>query len=98
MYKVSVMYPNAEDAVFDFEYYQDNHMKRVEELFKPYGLIKTSVDKGIGDMSPYLCIGNLYFETSDGYSKATAEVGQTLRDDIVNYTNIKPVRQLSEIL
>ena len=102
MYKVSVMYPNQAGAKFDFDYYQTTHMNLVEKHLKPFGLIKTGVDKGVSggadQPAPYLCIGHLYFETRDGYDRGIAEVGSILRGDIPNFTEIKPVRQISEIL
>ena len=102
MYKVSVMYPNDQGAKFDFEYYRTKHMEIVTKHLKPFGLVKTGVDKGVsggGDQpAPYICIGFLYFETLDGYDKGIAEAGSILRGDIPNFTNITPVRQISEIL
>ena len=102
MYKVSVMYPNQEAAEFDFEYYRSTHMKLVEEHLKPFGLVKTGVDKGISgggeQPPPYICVGHLYFETVDGYDNGIAEVGGLLRADIPNFTNATPIRQFSEIL
>jgi uncharacterized protein (TIGR02118 family) len=96
------MYPNEEGARFDFNYYRSPHMKLVEEHLKPFGLVKTGVDKGIsggGDQpAPYICIGYLYFETREGYDKGIAEAGTRLRADIPNFTNMTPIRQLSEIL
>ena len=102
MVKFSVMYPNAEDAKFDFEYYRSTHMQLVEEHLKPFGLVKTGVDKGIpgsdDQPAPYICIGHLYFETREGYDKGMAEVGAILRADVPNFTNVTPNRQLREIL
>ena len=102
MYKVSVMYPNQEEARFDFEYYCDTHMKLVEENLKAFGLVKTGVDKGISgggeDPAPYICIGHLYFETREGYDNGIAETGSILRGDIPNFTDITPIRQISEVL
>jgi len=102
MYKVSVMYPNKEDSRFDIHYYQTTHMDLVKKHLKPFGLIKTDVDKGIsggGDQAPpYICIGNLYFESRDGYDMGITEAGPILREDISNFTDITPVRQLCEIL
>jgi uncharacterized protein (TIGR02118 family) len=96
------MYPRQEDARFDFEYYRTTHMDLVEKHLKPFGLTKTEVEKGIsggGDQpAPYVCVGLLYFETEDGYEKGIAAVGSILRGDIPNFTNIAPVRQISEIL
>ena len=102
MYKVSVIYPNEEDAKFDVDYYRTKHMKIVKKLLKPFGLIKTDVDKGVsggdGQPAPFICIGNLYFEKKEGYEKGIAHVGPVLRCDILNFTNVTPIRQISEIL
>ena len=102
MYKVSVMYPNTEDGNFDYDYYVKKHMELVKEHLRPFGLVNTSVEKGIsggGDKSsPFVCIGCLYFKTEDGYDKGIAKTGTLLREDIANYTNITPIRQISKIL
>jgi uncharacterized protein (TIGR02118 family) len=102
MYKVSVMYPNQAGARFDLHYYQTTHMDLVKQHLKPFGLVKTDVDRGIsggGDQpAPYICIGNLYFESQDGYDRGIADAGPILRGDIPNFTDINPVRQISEIL
>lgn len=102
MFRVTIMYPNQEGVKFDFEYYRAKHVELARKLFKPYGLIKHEVDKGIsgggGQPAPYICIGILYFESKDGYDRAIAEVGPMIRPDMVNYTNVTPIRQVSEIL
>ena len=77
-------------------------MDIVKKHLKPFGLIKTDVNKGIsggGDQpAPYICIGNLYFESREGCDLGIAEVGTLIRGDISNFTDITPVRQISEIL
>ena len=102
MFKVSVMYPNEQGAEFDFDYYRTTHMELVQKHLKPFGLIKTGVEKGVsggGDQpAPYICIGHLYFESQDAYDKGIAEAGSILRGDIPNFTNLTPVRQISEII
>ena len=102
MFRVSVMYPNQEGVKFDFDYYRTKHMELAKRLLKPFGLIKTEVDRGLSgggqQSAPYICVGNLYFETKDGYDRGVAEVGSILRGDIPNFTNVTPVRQISEIL
>jgi len=102
MFKVSVMYPYKADARFDLDYYQNNHMRQVEILMKPYGLVKTTVEQGISGGAdlppPYVCIGCLFFETEDGYDRGIAGAGKVLREDIKNYTDIRPIRQISKIL
>ncbi len=102
MFRVSVMYPKQEGATFDFDYYRTKHMELVRQLLKPFGLIKTEVDKGISggrqQSAPYICVGHLYFGTKDGYDRGVAEVGSIMRGDIPNFSNVSPVRQISEIL
>ena len=102
MFKVSVMYPNHAGAEFNFDYYKTTHMELVRQHLKPFGLLKTGVDRGIssgGDQpAPYICIGHLFFETADGYDKGIAAAGSILRGDIANFTNVTPIRQISEIL
>ena len=102
MYKVSVMYPDTEGARFDLDYYRTKHMELVTHYLKPFGLVRTEVLKGIsgggGQPAPYVCIGNLYFETLDGYEKGVAASGGAVRADISNFTNVAPIRQISEIL
>ncbi|MFV1977108.1 MAG: EthD family reductase [Candidatus Scalindua sp.] len=93
MYKLSVMYPNQEDAQFDFDYYRTKHMDLVQANLSSFGLIKTEVDKGISgggeQPAPYICVGNLYFESKEGFDKGMADVGAILRADIPKFTNVQ---------
>ncbi len=102
MFKVSVMYPYEKGAKFDFDYYQKKHMPLVQKHLKAFGLVKTGVDRGLsggGDASPpYICVGQLYFETRDGYEKGIAQFGPLLRGDVPNFTTVTPLRLISEIL
>jgi uncharacterized protein (TIGR02118 family) len=102
MFKVSVMYPNQEGARFDIDYYRTQHMELVRKHMRPFGLVRTEVLKGIsgtgGQPAPFVCIGNLYFETVDGYEKGIEASAGSLRSDIPNFTNVTPVRQVSEII
>jgi uncharacterized protein (TIGR02118 family) len=102
MFKVSAMYPNQEGAKFDLEYYRHTHMDLVKKHLKPFGLVKIGLERGVsggGDQpAPYICIGKLYFESAGDYDRGIAEVGPILRGDIQSFTDITPIRQISEIL
>ena len=102
MYKVSVMYPNEEGVQFDLDYYRNTHMKLVEENLKPFGLLRTAVDKGVsggaGQPPPFVCMGHLFFESADGYDEGAKSIGTVLRDDIANFTNVTPTRIIWEEL
>jgi uncharacterized protein (TIGR02118 family) len=102
MFKVSVMYPNQPGARFDIDYYRTRHMELVTRHLKPFGLVRTEVLRGVsggaGQPAPYICIGGLYFETADGYERGIAASGGELRGDIPNFTDVAPVRQISEVV
>jgi uncharacterized protein (TIGR02118 family) len=102
MYKVSVMYPNDDGVRFDFDYYRKTHLKLVSEQLKPFGLQRTAVDKGVsggaGHKAPFVCIGHLFFDRADGYDEGIKKAGPVLRADIANFTNVTPVRMISEVL
>jgi len=102
MFKVSVMYPNQEGAKFNLGYYRNTHMDLIKKHLKPFGLVKIGVERGLSGGSdqpaPYICIGKLYFELARDYDRGIAEVGSILRGDIQNFTDITPIRQISEIL
>jgi uncharacterized protein (TIGR02118 family) len=102
MFKVSVMYPNQKGARFDIDYYRTTHMDLVARHLKPFGLVRTEVLKGLsgggGQPAPYICIGNLYFDSADGYEKGVAASGGAVRADIANFTDITPIRQISEVV
>lgn len=103
MVKVCVMYPGTAGGTFNFDYYKDKHMALVKQHLGPHGLIKVGIEKGIGGGNPgdspeYLCIGSLYFESEAQYRAAMGAIGPVLRDDIPNFTNVTPVRQVNEVV
>jgi len=102
MFMVSVMYPNRQDAWFDIDYYRTKHMDLVAGYLRPFGLVRTEVLRGVsgpgGEPALYVCVGNLYFKSADGYEKGIAASGGHLRGDIPNFTNVTPVRQISEVI
>lgn len=102
MIKVTILYPNDEGKTFDMDYYSSKHMPMLENLFGET-LKKLEIDQGISgrtpkDDIPYLAIGYLYFESLEDYQKAFQPHAQTIRGDIPNYTNIRPIIQISEVI
>ncbi len=101
MIKINVMYPNGEGSTFDLEYYRKTHIPLVEERLTPFGLIKTEITRGIaggapGSPPPFHCIGVLYFNSAEEYHNGIAAHGPELRGDVPNFTNISPVRLVTE--
>lgn len=100
--KVMILYPNGEDKTFDMKYYSEKHMPMVAELFgEP--LQSYTIDKGLSGRTPdepatYIAIGTFYFEKLSDYKAAFGANAEKIRSDIPNYTNIKPIVQISEIV
>ena len=102
MTKVSVMYPNGEGKTFDMDYYCNTHMALVKELLGDV-LKLTTVEKGLGgaapgSIAPYAGIGIMYFDSVRDFGKAFAPHSDAIMGDISNFTNIKPVVQISEVV
>ena len=101
MIKVSVMYPNGENAKFDMDYYCNSHIPMV--LGHMGDACKdSSVEQGLGGGAPgeppaFLAMGNLYFDSVEKFQGAFGPHAKTILADIPNYTNIQPVIQISEV-
>lgn len=100
MIRVSVLYPN-EGRKFDFTYYKETHLPLVRRLLNPYGLVKVEVDKGIGTPqtpAPYIAVGHLIFSSLEEMQKGLRAHDPELAADLVNFTDIQPRFQISEII
>jgi len=95
MIRVSVMY--AKGGKFDFDYYATKHMGLVHKLLDPYGLVKSEVDRGVGD-APFIAIGHLVFKSMEDMQKGLQAHDPKLAADLVNFSDIQPQFQVSEIL
>lgn len=97
MVRISVLYPSGEATTFDHEYYERTHIPRVVELVGD-ALKRIEVDRGIagagpGSPAPYVCIAHLVFDSVADFETHMPE----LSADQVNYTNVAPALQISEI-
>ena len=101
MIKMTIFYPNAEDATFNMDYYINNHMAMAANLMGD-DLKAMMIDKGLSggapdSPSPYVAVGYFYFESMEAFQNAMGPIGDKLRADVPNYTNIQPVIQFSEV-
>jgi len=94
MIRMTVLYPAAEGATFDHEYYGDVH---VPLAVKTWGITRFEIDKGID--GPYVAAVHFFFDSMEALRAATAVDGSAaVSADVPNYTNITPQRQLSEVV
>jgi uncharacterized protein (TIGR02118 family) len=102
MIRATVFYP-AHEGRFDMEYYLNSHVPLAERLLKPYGLIRAEVDRGIsggkpGEAAPFTAVAYMVFDNVEGMTKGMIAHDAELAADVKNFTDLKPVFQISEIL
>lgn len=102
MIKVTVMYPYAPDARFDHDYYRNQHMPliqaRMGEHCKGY-----TVDKGLaggmpGSPPPFLAMCHIHCESVEAFQAGFGPHVKEIMGDVKNYTDQKPVVQVSEVV
>ena len=102
MIKVSVMYPYTPGSRFDHDYYRDSHMPMLKRLMgdacKSY-----TIDKGIGGGAPgappvYVGMCHVFCDSVEAFQAAFGPHAKEIRGDVANYTDIKPVTQISEVV
>lgn len=101
MIKVTVLYPNGPDVKFDMKYYVTHHLPMVRDKCAPACLgiaAETGVAGGDpGSPAPYIAVGHLTFESVPAFQAAFMPHAPAILADIPNYTNAKPILQISEI-
>jgi uncharacterized protein (TIGR02118 family) len=100
MYIITIHYPNADGANFDFDYYRTKHLPEVGKAFKPFGLGYASVLKGEenvdGTPPAYLVTSILSFRDEQGARDAAASEGaKALAADVPNFSSVAPVVQFN---
>jgi uncharacterized protein (TIGR02118 family) len=94
MIRMSVLYPVTEGATFDHDYYRDHH---VPLAVRTWGLDGAEIDRGID--GPYVAAVHFLFESVEAMEAARAVEGSAaVSADVANYTTIRPIRQISEIV
>ncbi len=102
MIKVSVMYPHSDGARFDHAYYRDKHMPLVLERMGS-ACKEHSVDKGLAGGRPgtpplYVASCHLICDSIEAFNAAFGPHVKEIMADTPNYTDIKPVMQISEVV
>ena len=101
MIKVTVLYPTTEGSRFDMDYYLASHMAMVADRFgavcKGWG-----VDQGIASgpanvPAPYECMTWMLFDTVEEFGAAFDAAAGEIVADVVNFTDIMPSFQVSEV-
>ena len=102
MIKISVLYSNSQDLIFDKDYYCDKHMPLVSKLLGE-SLKNVQVDFGLANGNPnealkYVVMTHMSFDSIEAFQNIFAVHSEELLSDIVNFTNCQPQIQISEIM
>lgn len=108
MIKVTVMYPYAEGARVDHAYYRDRHMPMVKARLGSACAYYT-VEKGLAGRVPgaplapgvppaFVAMCAFICDSAEGYEAAIQQHRAEIMGDIANYTDIRPVVQVSEVV
>lgn len=102
MIKLSVMYPYSPEARFDHAYYRDKHLPMLKELMGEHCRYY-AIDKGVGSVAPgstppFIAMCHVYSDSLESLMAGLAPHAATLAADIPNFTNVTPVRQVSEVV
>ena len=102
MIRVAVMYPNNEGASFDSNYYFNQHLPLVTDIF---GDALKGSEIGIADRSkpkfadmPYFLVAQLLFETLDVFEEMFSAQAEVIQNDIKKFTNVSPIVQILEVV
>ncbi|VVE71986.1 ethyl tert-butyl ether degradation protein EthD [Pandoraea captiosa] len=102
MIKVNVMYPYKEGARFDHAYYRDQHMPLVKARLGDacaYYTVEKGLTGGAPGTSPaFVAMCAFFCESFEAYEAAIREHRAEILADIARYTDITPVRQVSEVV
>lgn len=100
MVKVSVLYPYAEGSRFDMEYFVRRHLPLVDRVWGP-ALVRREIDAGLagpgrGTPPTYVAMAHLYLQSIESFQAALGPQHKELEKEAPNFTDIKPIIQVSE--
>jgi uncharacterized protein (TIGR02118 family) len=98
---ITVLYPNKPGVTFNFDYYRDHHATLIERLYGE-GIAKIELRRGVATQDnspvPFIAVINIWIGSQRVFDEAGAKHGQTLIDDVKNFTNTMPTIQIDEIV
>ena len=97
---LSVLYKPTKTSKFDHDYYDATHIPLVKDAFKDTGLLGVLVLKGVsaadGGPAPFVAMAHFSFESPEALQASmTGPRAAEVMADVANFTNIKPILQIS---
>jgi uncharacterized protein (TIGR02118 family) len=102
MIKVSVMYPNGPETIFDVDYYKESHLPMIAESLG-FALKSMEFNIGIGgrvpgELAPYVAVVHLIFDSVEAFQSSFGTHAAKFAADVPNYTNTIGELQISKIV
>jgi uncharacterized protein (TIGR02118 family) len=103
MVTISILYPNRNGSKFDLEYYINTHMPMsIERLSLHAGFKGVSVARGMAGGMPgsepaFVAMCQYLFDSLEDFLAAFNPHAVFLQGDMVNYTDIEPIIQISAV-
>jgi uncharacterized protein (TIGR02118 family) len=103
MVSLTVLYPKTPNSHFNMDYYIHTHTPLVKERLTAIGLTSVTLRAGAAGAAPdsppsYAMICDLNFASVEALQNALATHGAELTGDIPNFTNVRPMMQISQAL
>jgi uncharacterized protein (TIGR02118 family) len=101
MIKLSVLFPYDQGKSFDMRYYYDKHIPLIKQLIG-FRCLTMAVEQGIAGIAPgttaaYVMMNHFYFRTLNDFHSSFAPHASVIMNDIINFTDTRPVIQISEV-
>lgn len=100
MASISIFFPSADGASFDYDYLERVHLPLVLSRWGKSGLENIDLFRGVSDAAgsapAFLAFGILHFATLDHLRAAmTGGHAGEIASDIAKFTNVRPVLQIN---
>ena len=94
---LTILYQNGPGVTFDYDYYRDNHLTLIMDLYGSDAISRFELRKPVdipGEPEPaYVAAVNIWIRDAEAFAAAGAEHGATLQADVANFTNTGLIAQ-----
>jgi uncharacterized protein (TIGR02118 family) len=98
---MTIVYRNAPDARFDFEYYEKTHMPLIMDRYGA-SISRFELRRGQpgadGAAPPFIATVSIWIADSEAFDRAAAQYQAAIRDDVTKFTNAELVAQRDRIV
>ncbi|HVY64059.1 MAG TPA: EthD family reductase [Gammaproteobacteria bacterium] len=99
---LTVLYPADPADHFDYDYYRDQHMTSLIELFGHEAISRIEIRKGLSspdgrNPARYACTANIYVADAQVFAAAASRNRERVVEDIARFTSVGPISVMTEV-